>query len=317
MTTTLEPSTAPVDATERPLPWEGITTGSVTTVTNTASLDDLLTEADLNWEVAKRPLWRRLSSGLTVQADNTYEVYRTDTEEQLGTVKSHYEVYQNRDAFEFAARLVDADEARWADAGLQGNGWRVFVAMELTEQFTVLDGDPHSLYVFMQTSHDGSAAVRGFMTPIRFFCTNQVEAMKASAHARFNYAHTVNLAKRLEEAQHTFADAKAYVTELKDLAERLVKVEVPESTLRVILKDVIPDGRARKDAIVDGIVQNYLSSSTLEAYRGNGWGALNAATEYMDHVITRRNGNSRFEQVMGGEGAKLRHGLTERLLQVN
>lgn len=314
MTATLDqPLSAPATW-ERPLPWQGITSGSIESAYPQASLEKLLDEADLNWTVAKRPLWRRAADGTYTQSPVAHEVYRTDTNEQLGTVKGQYQVYQNHDAFEFASKLAADGVARWADAGLQGNGWRVFVAMQLTEPFHVLGGDQHSLYLFMQTSHDGSASIRGFITPIRFFCTNQVDAIANSAHARFKFPHTPNVAAKMEKAELSFKQALGYQAEFQQLAEALAKVTVTPEKLGLILTAAIPESRARRLDLVAAMTHAFTTSPTIEGYRGTGWGALNAVTEYMDHTITRRTGNARFEQIMGGEGAKLRHELTQRLL---
>jgi phage/plasmid-like protein (TIGR03299 family) len=310
MTATL---TSPPESTERPLPWAGLTTGSFKANGQFHTSADLLTKAGLNWSVAKRPYLRSTPEGPT-PSTRSYEVYRTDTGEELGNVKGHYQVYQNADAFAFADSLVLTGQARWAEAGLQGNGWRIFVTMELTEKFEVLGSDLHSMYVVLQTSHDGSAAVRGFLTPIRYWCTNQNDVLRDTSLSRFSYQHTTNLHERLQEAQLSFQQAVHYETAFKQLAEDLAKVSVTESGLRNILVKAIPNDRARKLELVEEIVATYRTSPTIEGFRDNGWGAINAVTEHMDHVITRRTGNARFEQIMTGEGAKLRRNVTNALL---
>lgn len=314
MTATLIAPNAP-DTSQRPLPWAGITTSDTTSTAGLISTSaDLLERAGLNWTVAKRPFLRNTPDGPT-PSTRSHEVYRTDTGEELGTVKSHYQVYQNADAFAFADSLVQTGQARWADAGLQGNGWRIFVTMELTEKFVVLGDDPHSLYIVLQTSHDGSAAVRGFLTPIRYWCTNQNDLLPGSSLSRFSYQHMTNLHDRLKEAQLSFQQAMSYENELKKIAEQLVKVPVDGNKLRVILYNTVPEKRARRTELIEEILATYQLSTTIEPYRHNGWGAVNAVTEHMDHVIARRTGNARFEQIMTGEGAKLRHAVTKALLE--
>lgn len=297
------------DVATRQLPWAGITAGS-------AGDDELLTSAEmaerakLNWTVAKRP-YRRDCPG-SPQA-RQHEIYRVEDNEELGSVRARYQVYQNADAFAFGDSLVQDGRARWADAGQQGNGWRVFMVMQLIEPFTVLD-DEIRLYLFMQTSHDGSSAVRGFVTPIKFFCTNQMEAIRNTALSRFTFQHTTNLQQRLDEARLSFQTAVSYETAFTEMAEALVKVPVTADRLRLVLQDTVPQRRGRRDGVIEDVLHTYATSPTVEPWRGNAWGAVNAVTEYFDHVIPSRTGNARFERIMMAEGARMRNNVTAKLL---
>lgn len=297
----------------RQLAWSGITTGSVDDADAHLTSEQLLDEAGLNWEVAKRPLWSRQTSGEFKQSTGAFEIYRTDTEEALGTVKKKYEVWQNRDAFAFGDALVADGKARWVEAGCQGNGWRVFTTMRLTDPFTVAD-DTFDLYLYLRTSHDGSSSVSGYVTPIRVWCTNQLPLVSLTALDKFSFQHTSKLHERIQEAQQSFQLTVAFETEFKASMEQLLKTEVSDDKARYLIKDVIPTSRPRRDDMVDAILLNYQTSPTVEPYRGSGYGLLNGLTEYMDHLKVQRNGNARFESIMHGEGAKFRTQLTKRLL---
>lgn len=300
----------------RELAWSGITTGSVDGADAHLTSEQLLEQAGLNWEVAKRPLWSRKSSGEFEQSAGAFEIYRTDTEEALGTVKRKYEVWQNRDAFAFGDALVADGKARWVEAGCQGNGWRVFTTMRLTDPFTVAD-DRYDLYLYLRTSHDGSSSVSGYVTPIRVWCTNQLPLVSQTALDKFSFQHTGKLHERLQEAQKSFQLTVAFETEFKASMERLLATPVSDDKARYLIKDVIPATRPRRDDMVDAILLNYQTSPTVEPYRGNGYGLLNGLTEYMDHLKVQRNGNARFESIMHGEGAKFRTQLTQRLLALS
>jgi phage/plasmid-like protein (TIGR03299 family) len=298
----------------RQLAWAGITTGSAGS--DLVSSEQLLHSAGLDWEVAKRPLLRTNLDGEIVQSEKSYEIYRTDTGEELGTVKAKYQVWQNRDAFAFGDALVADGKARWVDAGRQGNGWRVFMTMQLTDPFQVAD-DRFDLYLFLRTSHDGSSSVSGYVTPIRVWCTNQLPLVSVTALDRFSFQHTNRLSERMAEAQQSFQQTVEFEKQFKASMEQLLKTGVSDDKARYLIKDVIPDARPRKADMVDAIMLNYQTSPTVAPYLGTGYGLLNGLTEYMDHVKTQRNGNARFESVMHGEGAKFRFGLTKRLLTLS
>lgn len=300
----------------RQLAWAGITTGSVDGMSDLATSEELLHEAGLDWTVAKRPLLRTNLAGEVVQSEKSFEIYRTDTGEELGTVKRKYEVWQNRDAFAFGDALVADGKARWVDAGLQGNGWRVFMTMQLNEGFQVAD-DRFDLYLYLRTSHDGSSSVSGYVTPIRVWCTNQLPLVSATALDRFSFQHTSKLSERIQEAKQSFQQTVEFEKQFKVSMEQLLKTSVSDDKARYLIKDVIPDARPRKADMVDAIMLNYQTSPTVEPYRGTGYGLLNGLTEYMDHLKVQRSGNARFESVMHGEGAKFRVGLTKRLLALS
>lgn len=297
----------------RQLAWAGITTGHAE---EELTSEQLLEVAGLDWEVAKRPLLRTNLAGEVVQSERSFEIYRTDTGEELGTVKSKYEVWQNRDAFAFGDALVADGNAWWVDAGQQGNGWRVFMTMQLTEGFQVAD-DKFDLYLYLRTSHDGSSSVSGYVTPIRVWCTNQLPLVSATALDRFSFQHTRKLSERLEEAKKSFQLTVDFQKEFKASMEQLLKTEITDGSARFLIKDVIPDSRPRKEDMVEAIMLNYQTSETTQPYRGTGYGLLNGLTEYMDHLKVQRSGNARFESVMHGEGAKFRNALAKRLLALN
>lgn len=296
----------------RQLAWAGITTGTAESELTTS--EELLETAGLNWEVAKRPLLRTdNATGEVVQSQKAFEIYRTDTGEELGTVKKKYAIWQNRDAFAFGDALVADGKARWADAGLQGNGWRVFMTMLLNEPFTV-DDDQFKLYLYLRTSHDGSSSVSGFVTPIKVWCTNQLPLVSRTALDKFSFQHTSKLSERLEEAKKSFELTVNFEREFKASMERLLKTEVTTDKARFLIKEVIPEARPRREDMVEAIMLNYQTSETTQPYLGTAYGLLNGLTEYMDHKKTQRTGNARFESIMLGEGAKYRTNLTKRLL---
>lgn len=301
------------DTETRDLPWAGITTGSVATGNGLATSEDLLNEADLNWGVVKRPMYRTMNDGSVVQAPGHYETYRDDTETLIGAVKSVYKPFSNHDAFKFGDSLVSDGVARWTDAGMQGDGYRVFMVMQLTNPFTVLGEDQVTLYLFLQASHDGSTSVKGYITPIRFFCTNQLTLITKTAANSFTLRHTSTIEKQLEKARESFQKTVSYQAAFTEAVERLALTPVSEATATILIKSVIPERRAKREAIVDNILHTYHHSPTVEPYRGTAYGLLNGLTEYMDHGKTQRTGNARFESIMLTEGAKARNQLFTRL----
>jgi phage/plasmid-like protein (TIGR03299 family) len=304
-------------AATRQLPWAGITTGSA--AGDLLTSEQMLDRAGLNWEVGIRPLKRHLSDGRVVDSSR-FETYRLDNEDiELGTVKSRYEVLQNREAFAFGDSLVENGTARWAEAGEQYRSSRVFMTMLLNDNFTVLGQEPFRTYLFLAGSHDGSRSVRGFVTPIRVWCTNQTPAVRASSLGSFTINHTGAMRDRLEQAGEAIKQTGEYQRILREEAELLAATEITDDKARYLLTSLMPAWRQKdgESKMLEGILSNYATSPTIEGYRGTGWGLLNATTEYMDHIKTQRTGNARFESITFGEGARLRSKLAKELAHLN
>lgn len=321
MTAVANPETAepalvipPVEG--RQLAWAGITTG-------TAQDGELLTSAELiqraglDWGVESRPLFRHLSDGRQVES-RSYETYRTDTEDQIGTVKERYVPLTNAEAFAFGDSIAEQGAARWVHAGMQGNGRRLFATMKLAEPFTVLGHEKYDLHLVLMTSHDGSRAITGFATPIRFWCLNQTNAVMSNHLLRFAIQHTTSMHERLEDARETIQRTAEFITEFQVNAEKLAKLPVGDRRAKRLIETIIPAKRGRREEIVQGILATAQTSPTIpDELRGTGYGLLNGLTEYMDHVKESRSGNARFESVFFGEGARAQHKLLAMMADLN
>jgi phage/plasmid-like protein (TIGR03299 family) len=313
-----EPETATdetsVASAPRQLPWAGITTGKADGDLLTS--EEMLRRAGLDWKVGIRPLYRHLSDGTQAESSR-FETYRVDTEDELGAVKSRYEVLQNDEAFAFGDSLVDDGTAKWAEAGLQHGGKRVFMTMLLNEPFTVLGKEPFQTYLFLAAGHDGGRSVRGFVTPIRVWCTNQTPAVRASNLGSFTVQHTSSMNDRLNDAADALRRTSEYQRILRDEAERLAATTVTDDKARYLITSLIPAHRSNRDGMIDGVMANYASSPNIEGYRGTGWGLLNATTEYYDHIKAQRTPNARFESITFGEGARIRSDLARKLAHLS
>jgi phage/plasmid-like protein (TIGR03299 family) len=300
---------------ERLLPWQGIASGTAGDAAFTSQ--QMLAEAGLDWEVGLRPYMRNTARGM-VPSDKMFETYRLDTDDavdarELGGVKSRYELLQNREAFNFGDGLIERGLARWTHAGMQQNGSKIFMTMLLESEYQVLGQVPFKTYLFISSSHDGARSLKAFVTPINVWCTNQTAAVKADNVGEFAIQHTASMHGKLAEAQAALQRAEQYSTIIKEQAELLAAVSVGERKARNTLMKVIPQRRPRRDEMISGIMHLLQNSPTIEGHRDNGWGLLNAVTEYMDHAKTQRNGNARYESITFGEGAKVRL-ATARLL---
>jgi len=290
----------------RTLPWSGLSTGITSEIVDS---QNLLQSAGLDFDVAIRPMWRRLSDGNFVQDLRDREVYRTDTEHKLGTVKTRYEIFQNRDAFTFGDELVKGGHGQWVEAGCRNDGRHVFMTMKLGEGFTVAGQDAYDLYLFLRTSHDGSTGVSAHVVPFRVWCLNQTGLVMKEHVSSWTVQHTTSLAQKLTEAKAALQLSQSYGAALQTRLEDLVKNPVSKMHVKSLLEKIVPETRPKREEMIDGIMNNLKDSPNLEGYRDTAYGALNAVTEWYDHLKTQRTPVARFDSIMAGEGAKMRNQL--------
>lgn len=318
--TTPVPTPAPVETKiERQMPWQDLVSpgllmaGAVESQVGITS-QQMLQAADLDWDVAIRPLMRLMNDGSIRPHSKQREVYRVDNEAELGVCKTRYEVFSNREAFAFGDALVAEGTGKWTVAGQQNDGARVFMVMELGEGFDVLGGDSYQSYLFLRTSHGDGTSISAMVLPFRLQCTNQTSLARREAMSSWSIPHTTTVSARLEEARNALKLTMNYEAEFAKLAEQLAAVKVSDEKAKMLLNAIVPKSRARRDNVIADILANYQTSPTAAEFRGTGYGLLNGVTEYYDHVKTQRNGNARFESIMFGEGRTVRDGLTTNLL---
>jgi len=319
-------------ALRRILPWAELETGRVEEGENITTAEELLGKAGLDWDVAIRPLWRRMETGRVetgvdeegnptyettyefVQDKTEREVYRVTDQYKLGAVKTKYEPSSNRECFAFADNLAKDGFATWETAGQQKNGALVFMTMKLVEGFQILEDQEYDLYLFLRTSHNGGTGINVDIVPFNPWCLNQTQLAVQTRVAHWSLTHTKSLKGRMEEAQQTLRLSMDYGKELQKLVEKLVAINVTNDQVKTILERAIPKRRARREEMIQEMMGVYEHSSTVEAIRGTGYGLLNGATEYLDHFNTKRSGQARLESVMFAEGKRMRNSITKQLL---
>jgi phage/plasmid-like protein (TIGR03299 family) len=305
------PDTPVPDTRVRRTAWQGVST-AVAGEGETLTSHELLVRGGLDWDVEVQPTWRTRKDGTTIQADG-FATVRLDEDMQVGTVRSRYEPFQNREVFAFGDKIT---EGRWVSTGQQKNGAKVFMVMQLNEDFKVLGEDGHTMFLVFRTSHDGSTALRADVVPIRMGCWNQNQIINREAQATWKVRHVKSLEDQEVEARKALTVASAYQERYQEIAEQLAATEITIKSAQTLIKSVM-DNRAKRDDIAAEIEANWRTSGTIpDSQRMTGWGLLNGVTEYFDHMIRRQgNGNSLFDSVMEGEGARTRNRLAAKLLR--
>jgi phage/plasmid-like protein (TIGR03299 family) len=279
---------------------------------NAGSASEAARQAGLDWTVSLTDMyadyktqvnpWETASQRLIVPKKQAVIKHGTDNT-VIGVVGDKYKVVQNMEVFSALDSLVDSGEARYSAAGEYNNGSNVWMIMELPTGVHVA-GDPHAAYLLVQSSHDGSCAVR--IRPIieRLFCANQINRLitgKKTNDYTYVMKHTTNSVLSVADIRNITQLTYRAVDEYESLANNLIDRKITNAQARSIFQKVwalpstvedapysmLTQGERRQQSIAyagrDKAWQIYSESETQENIRGTAFGAWQAVVEYADH----------------------------------
>ena len=217
----------------------------------------------------------------------------------LGVVGERYKVVQNEELFSFADNILDG--ARWETAGSIKNGTVVFGSLALDRE-TVLDpsgvSDVVKSYLLVHTSHDGSLAVQGSVTPVRVVCQNTLNMALRGATQTHKVRHTQTVTGKVAAAREALGIAHKYLDAFEVEAAELYAQSISEQKWFDIMTTVYPKPEENaKGALtkwenkIDTLNDIY-TGNTNNMIAGTAWGAYNALTERLDWYRNPRGGNA-------------------------
>ena len=286
------------------------------TAVNATSASEAARQAGLDWEVQLAPLQAYVTSPVSDYESVTdyYEVpkkqgvLRLDDNHTgiIGVVGDKYKVVQNMEVFSALDTLVDSGDARYSAAGEYNNGANIWMIMELPNGIQVAN-DPHAAFLLVQSSHDGSCAVR--IRPIieRIFCANQINRLisgKKTNDYTYVMKHTSNSELSITDIRNITQLTYTAIEEYEGIAANLIDRKVDNAMAKRIFKSVwglpstvedkpyhlLTQGERRQQTIAtvarDKAFQIYNESKTQENIRGTAFGVWQAVVEYADHHAT-------------------------------
>lgn len=287
-------------------PWHGV----ATVVEGAMTAEEAIERADLDWEVELRPLAHKQADGTWKQIEGRFATVRPDLEQYLGLVGGDYQTLNNRDAFAFCTPMATMGAA-FDSVGSLDYGRKLFLTMKLERQ--MLEEDPHDIYLFMFTSHDGTKSVEPMVTPIRRRCTNQDALIVATAQMRWRIRHLSTMHEKLIEAQDTLKKTFQYVESFEEVARRLMSIDLEQEQFAKYLRDVLPETK-RQHKMVDAVLSAREHSTLLDDIRPTAWGALQAWTEWTDHRRPYRRPETKLKTITDGWAFRYRNDLAQRFL---
>jgi len=256
--------------------------------------------AGMAWTASLQPLYLH-REGKAYEVSSHRAVVRNDTSEQLGVVGSDYHITQYSELFEFADALVGAATAMYHTAGTIRGGSRGWILAKLPTTLVIVPGDVVEQYLMIGSAHDGSMANTAGFTSTRVVCANTFHAAIPGLKNMIKIRHTRNVKERLEEARKVLKIGTQYFEVLGKRFQALAAAQITERMAREYFTAVFPLTQNAKGEDSTRIKNTHETLAFLfQEGRGNQlpgvkntfWAALNAVTEYVDHVRgVKKNGN--------------------------
>lgn len=247
----------------------------------------------------------------------------------LGIVTPRYQVFQNRAAFGFLDTLVDDGQAKYETAGTLRGGAVSFISMELDELDINVPGDDSSVRTYLSAinSFDGSFPYEAMVSHVRTTCINTARLARKGSLSHFRLKHTGSFEGKVAVARDALGITFKAAKEFEAIANRLADKAVSDDDVLAVYRkawnfsEELSEGRQERHHSTLAY-ENYLNSETIpDTMRGNGWGAFNAATEYLDHIVdwkgkTRDTDSVRALELLDGTGQDKKELILKELLTV-
>lgn len=255
--------------------WHGLGT----TIAGLADKFQALDLAGLNWNVGLYPMYAQVRDlgdpeGGTrlVEVPRNFAVVREDTYGVLGSVGAYYRPLQNADVFNPLANLVGSDAAIWDTAGALDGGRVVWALAKLNMVIRTTATDVSENYILITHAHDGSRAIRIYMTSVRVVCQNTLRQSMAEADLGLKIRHTGDVVgKTVEQGAKYMAKLRTHIAKMEEETKRMAAVKLERAKARIILEDFFPsrvklerpDLAPSSEALLESMLENASKRSAL------------------------------------------------------
>lgn len=278
----------------REVPWHAL--GKI--IQDAITSESAIKEAGLDWEVTQIPLYYMHNQELN-EAENYVANIRSDTGAALGVVTNKYRVVQNSEAFAFTDMLLGYD-VYYETAGALNGGKMVWLLAKMPSIYMV--GDVVDPYLVFTNAHDGKAAIRAAITPIRVVCNNTLNLALSKASRSWSVRHMGDIKSKMHEAQNTLGLANQYMLNLGKTADELVLQKINKTYIDKTVEFLFPidddDTKRRKhnqEEAREDIVWRLENAPDLANFRDTKWGLINAITDSNAHKTPARVTSSAVE----------------------
>jgi len=300
--------------------WHGL--GTV--VDHLMKAEEAFKLAQLDWTVEKRQLFNKVDDA-TYNPIDAYGIFRTADGQLLGTCGKMYKPIQNSQGFELIDALLELADggAYYETAGALGSGEIVWALARIPEQFRILGGEEHKLFLMFMTRHDGNGSARCKLVDTRVVCQNTLSVAIGERGGELRIAHFGKVEEKIAAAKKLMAATGATAKALEKKLNLLAVREVTRDLFFASMNELFPpdeekekagvEEKARVSKIAD-IAELFADNdgNANPAIKGSALNLLNAVTQYTDHIIG--TDKTRARSAMFGNGDLLKGAALDIIL---
>ncbi len=261
--------------------------------------EQIMKEANLDWEVEKVPAYADITVGKKVErvAVGRSALVRKTDGKVLDVVGDDWNPLQNADAFQFFNDFIAAGDMSMHTAGSIQDGRRVFALAKVNESFEAVKGDRVDSYLLLSNPHLYGKTIDIQFTPIRVVCWNTLSmALQGSDRNRVAVSHRTEFngdsVKEMlgiaKEKLQTYKEASQYLSSKRLLNETATEYFSRVFGTKMTKKEEKASEPSRNARIALDMLQQQPGAQFAE---GSMWQGFNSATFVIDHIIGRNNDN--------------------------
>lgn len=287
--------------------------------------------AGLNWTVSKQRLGFRDNFGNYHETDS-YGLVRDKDNAFYGVCKDKYQIFQNKEAFDWARPLVESELFKWESAGALKDGRNCWILLNSGTR-EIVKGDALRNYLLMAWSHDGQRSITIQPTSIRVVCENTLNAALTDKEEKANRVHVphfITMRPKLEEIRMMYENAEALFeiqqkkyekmintvlseTQKNEFVEEVCKIMYTDTSLINGTKQLSEKARKHVESVRDSFKTNLrlmmdgkASGQTELGLTNTLYGAFNATSEYIEHYMTQRGTKDGYSVLFGDRGKQIK-----------
>ena len=269
---------------------------------------DVMNKFKLNWNVTKLPLFSNLETDIL--PTNSFGIFRTDTNEWLGTHGKNYIPLQNFDLINTvltASQDIQDFNLQEVRAGVFLKGRKVFIQLPLRSE--EIGASKVERWITALNSHDGSTAIAFGSQQTVIICQNTFyRAYRQLNKVRHSLHMNQKLEVMVEDLNASLLLDKLMTDEFKSWIDKPITTNQVDAVLKSIvsLDDTqdLEDISTRKSNQIKRINESFETEFATQGE--NLWGLFNGVTRYTNHnMFPNKSQNSLQESLMLGQAAKI------------
>jgi phage/plasmid-like protein (TIGR03299 family) len=272
----------------------------------------------LDWKVGLHKLFLPVETqeGVEVSIETEMNAIVRDTDKSiLGYALGRYDAYQNAEAFDWTAPLVESGLYTYEAAGSLQGGKKAWALLKAGEH-EIVPGDKLKNYLLYTWGHDGRTPVQCGPTSVRVVCANTLRmALNGGSEFR-KVRHGSGMRLQLSEVQEMYRADSARFDRQADWLKRLMDRPVTWSERQAYI-GTIAAGELGQDAtmrqrnrveritgFLSRMAGGMASGAKLPGFEGTAYGLFQSTTESIEHYLGGNRVKDRGDNILFGQGAR-------------